>query len=78
MSRRRHGQLVRVGRDKTTPLCRQANMAHTRQSQPDSGLGLQVEVLHTVEAVPTWLGGQVDRDKENDDRETPFVDVAGK
>ena len=54
------------------------NMAHTRQSRPDSGLGLQVEVLHTVEAVLTSLGGQVGRDKRNDDRETPFVDVARK
>ena len=33
------------------------NMAHTRQSRPDSGLGLQVNVLHTVEVVPSSLGG---------------------
>ena len=54
------------------------NMAHTRQSRPDSGLGLQVKVLHTVQVVPSSLGGQVGRDKKNDDRETPFVDVARK
>ena len=32
-----------------------ANMAHTRQSRPDSGLGLQVKVLKTREVVPSWL-----------------------
>ena len=52
-----HDQLVRIGRDKTTPLSRQANMAHARQSRPDSGLGLQVKVLQTVEVVPSSLGG---------------------
>ena len=51
-------------------------MAHTRQSRPDPGLGLQVKVFHTVEVVPSSLGGQVGRDKKNDDGGTPFVDVA--
>ena len=32
------------------------HMAHTRQSRPDSGLGVQVKDRQTFEAVPTSLG----------------------
>ena len=35
--------------------CR-ANMAHIRQSRPDSGLGFQVHVLTLFEVVPSSLG----------------------
>ena len=34
----------------------QANMAHIRQSRPDSGLGFQVKGLVTFQAVPSSLG----------------------
>ena len=34
----------------------QANMAHMRQSRPDSGLGFQIKVLKTFSVVPSWLG----------------------
>jgi hypothetical protein len=33
-----------------------ANMAHLRQSRPDSDLGFQVNVIKTFPVVPTWLG----------------------
>ena len=33
-----------------------ANMAHIRQSRPDSGLGFQANALKTVEGVPFSLG----------------------
>ena len=33
-----------------------ANVAHIRQSRPDSGLGFQVQVLETYERVPSSLG----------------------
>jgi len=33
-----------------------ANMAHVRQSRPDSGLGFQLKVLKPFEAVPSSLG----------------------
>jgi len=33
-----------------------SNVAHIRQSRPDSGLGVRVEVLKTVEVVPSSLG----------------------
>ena len=33
-----------------------ANMAHIRQSRPDSGLGFQVKVLKTLKVVPSLLG----------------------
>jgi len=33
-----------------------ANMAHTRQSRPDSGLDFQVKVLTTFRVVPSSLG----------------------
>ena len=32
------------------------NMAHMRQSRPDSGLGFQVKVLTTIQGVPFSLG----------------------
>jgi len=35
--------------------CR-ANMAHTRQSRPDSGFGFQDKVLKLFSGVPPWLG----------------------
>jgi len=35
--------------------CR-ANMAHMRQSRPDSGLGFQVKVLETFELASSSLG----------------------
>ena len=35
--------------------CR-ANVAHTRQSRPDSGLGFLVKVLRTCQVVPSSLG----------------------
>ena len=35
-------------------------MAHTRQSKPDSGLGLQVKVLETVFIVPFCLRAELD------------------
>ena len=38
--------------------CR-ANMAHARQSRPDSGFGLQVQVLHTFQLVPCSQQGQI-------------------
>ena len=31
-------------------------MAHIRQSRPDSGLGFQVKVVHTIPVVPSSLG----------------------
>ena len=33
-----------------------SNMAHLRQSRPDSGLGFQVRLLTTFHAVPSSLG----------------------
>ena len=33
-----------------------ANMAHTRQSTPYSGLGFQVTAFKTFQVVPSWLG----------------------
>jgi hypothetical protein len=33
-----------------------ANLAHIRQSRPDSGLGFQVKVLQTFQVVPSSLG----------------------
>ena len=33
-----------------------ANMAHMRQSRPDSGLGVQVKVLEAFQVVPSLLG----------------------
>ena len=35
--------------------CR-ANVAHVRQSRPDSGRGFQAKVVETVNAVPSSLG----------------------
>jgi len=35
--------------------CR-ANMAHARQSRPDSGVGVQVKGLETFQVVPSLLG----------------------
>ena len=35
----------------TTSYCRRANMAHIRQSRPDSGLGFQIKVLNTFHMV---------------------------
>ena len=32
----------------------QTNMAHLRQSTPDSGPGFQVEALRTIRAAPSW------------------------
>ena len=37
-------------------------MAHKRQPRPDYGLGCQVEVLQTVEGVPSWLGSGPEAD----------------
>jgi len=34
-----------------------ANIAHTRQSRPDSGLGFQVKRLEIFKVVPSSLGG---------------------
>ena len=34
----------------------QANVAHIRQPRPDSGLGVQVKVLQTLQVVPSSLG----------------------
>ena len=34
----------------------EANIANVRQSRPDSGHGFQVQVLKTVEVVPSSLG----------------------
>jgi len=34
-----------------------ANMAHVRQSRPDSGLGFQVKVLKPFQVDPSSLGG---------------------
>jgi len=36
-------------------------MAHVRQSRPDYGLGFQVRVLKTFQAVPLSLGRRPDR-----------------
>ena len=33
-----------------------ANMAHTRQSRPDSGLGFQVKLVKPYQVVPSLLG----------------------
>ena len=33
-----------------------ANLAHIRQSRPDSGIGFQAKVLHTFEGFPSSLG----------------------
>ena len=33
-----------------------ANMAHSRQSSPDSGLGFQVKVIYTLQVVISSLG----------------------
>ena len=33
-----------------------ANVAHIRQTRPDSGLDFQVEVLEHFQVVPSWLG----------------------
>ena len=41
--------------DATGYHCR-ANMAHVRQSGPDSGLGFQVFVIKTFKDVPSSLG----------------------
>ena len=38
------------------PLRCRANMAHMRQPRPDFGLGFQINVLPTFEAVPSLLG----------------------
>jgi len=38
-----------------TPISR-ANMAHTGQSKPDSGFGVQAKVLENVEVVPFETG----------------------
>jgi len=35
---------------------RQTDMAHKRQSRPDSGLGFQVKVLEIVDVVPSLHG----------------------
>ena len=35
--------------------CRE-NLAHIRQSQPDSGLSVQDKILETIKVVPPWLG----------------------
>ena len=35
------------------------NMAHIRQSRPDSGLGFQAKVLETFSAVPSSLGSRM-------------------
>jgi len=40
----------------TASLRRRANMAHIRQSRPDSVLDIQVKVLKTFEVVPSSLG----------------------
>jgi len=42
------------------PMCTKvsrcpANMAHTRQSKPGSGLGFQVQFRKTFQGVPSWL-----------------------
>ena len=39
-----------------TPPRPGANMAHTRKSRPDSGLGFQSKALKTFEGVPSSLG----------------------
>ena len=44
----------------TSHRCR-ANMAHLRQSRPESGLGFQVNVLKTFQAVPSSLGSSFPR-----------------
>ena len=36
-------------------------MARIRQSKPDSGLGFQVKVLHTLQGVPSSLGSGLSR-----------------
>ena len=35
-----------------------ANVAHVRQSMPDYGLDFQIEVLESVQGVPSMLGGR--------------------
>ena len=42
------------------PLRCRVNMAHIRQSRPDSGLGFQVEVLKTFKIVSSSLGSGTD------------------
>jgi len=39
-----------------TPHCCSGEMAHIRQSRPDSGLASQVKVLKTIYGVPSSLG----------------------
>ena len=39
-----------------TTVKARANMAHIRQSRPDSGLGLQIKVRKTFKGVPSSLG----------------------
>ena len=46
---------VRSMKPQPPTRCR-ANVAHVRQSRPDSGLGFQVKVLNTLQGVPFSLG----------------------
>ena len=47
--------IVECNRQSLKVRCR-ANMAHIRQSRPDSGLGFQVDVLEPFHVVPSSLG----------------------
>ena len=47
--------------------CR-ANVAHIKQSRPDSGLGVQVKVVKTFQVVPTSLGSGADGIQHGRDR----------
>ena len=47
------GEFVRAGRGRGASP---ANMAHSRQSKPDPGLGFQAKVLETFPGVPSSLG----------------------
>jgi len=55
-------QVRRLGLDPgfVPSRCR-ANMAHVRQSRPDSGIGFQVKVPEMFQVVPCSLGSGLDR-----------------
>ena len=50
----RHGEEVRA-----SVFHSRANMAHTRQSQPDLGIGFHLKVRKTLIVVPSLLGSEV-------------------
>ena len=45
-----------IARSVGGPIRCRADMAHMELPRPDSGLGLQVQVRKTMQAVSSWLG----------------------